>query len=654
MSDLQANLEQILQEKTEKIIPENIKKGVQIFDIVGTLEQGTSGVKLFETQEEMQADTTAKEGDLAVVYRSEIQNMTADTQTQHITFPETVTLQEAFSGNASIELRAVDSSAMFNGNVTLDQNSFRFDGFTNTGMIMISYTSTDGINYTREEFMGNGELTNPVDLGTIIKVGNSEAWNDVLGHFMQVGGNTFEGLFEYIINGMKNKLQTILIDNISFNISNETVSWNGNYGGPIFNYDNIALLKQKIDDERPKSITTDDINRHYYFAVGEDDAPYIFAIINKDITSHNTGNAGVFPFYDTEGNILGTACSSMSVDSYRLWAYKLNLNDNTYEEPVIYEPQGDSSKCYWNFKIKTVSFQPNYEYNGHHDWYLININVVYMDTGTYSVDYYTSFTGNLYPNGYTYPSTQLTATASNIYNAVAYGKDGVAEGTLTQSPSNSFTDINAEVYYKIQKAYDSMEPIVLTDEDKEIDKNIYFIPTNSKGQALLDTSNLTNINNLFSFCRKLSFIPLLDISNAISAYQAFSYCSGLTSIPLFNTGKITNMQNMFYGCTNLTSIPQLNTSKSTNMQEIFAHCTSLVEVPVLDTGKVTSMMDMFFNCTSLSDDSLNNILQMCVNASSYTKTKTLKYIGLTQEQATKCTTLSNYEAFTAAGWTTGY
>ena len=111
---------------------------------------------------------------------------------------------------------------------------------------------------------------------------------------------------------------------------------------------------------------------------------------------------------------------------------------------------------------------------------------------------------------------------------------------------------------------------------------------------------------------------------------------------------------MFYGCTNLTSIPQLNTSKSTNMQEIFAHCTSLVEVPVLDTGKVTSMMDMFFNCTSLSDDSLNNILQMCVNASSYTKTKTLKYIGLTQEQATKCTTLSNYEAFTAAGWTTGY
>lgn len=34
--------------------------------------------------------------------------------------------------------------------------------------------------------------------------------------------------------------------------------------------------------------------------------------------------------------------------------------------------------------------------------------------------------------------------------------------------------------------------------------------------------------------------------------------------------------------------------------------------------------------------------------------KTLKYIGLSAEQATKCTTLSNYQAFLDAGWTTGF
>ena len=42
MSRLKTNLQNILQEKEQKIIPENIKSGVQIFDIVGTY--GGSGI----------------------------------------------------------------------------------------------------------------------------------------------------------------------------------------------------------------------------------------------------------------------------------------------------------------------------------------------------------------------------------------------------------------------------------------------------------------------------------------------------------------------------------------------------------------------------------------------------------------------------------
>ena len=198
MSKLKDDLTQILQEKQEKIIPENIKKDVQIFDVVGTLESGTSGVKLFETQEEMQADESAKEGDLAVVYRSEVQNMTAETETQYISFPETVTLPGVFESSVYITLRAVDSSAMFDGNIQLSKTSFRFDGFSDNGMIRVEYTSTDGITYTRNTFEGDsGDLTNPVDLGTIIQVYMPEEWNDTFGYFMQVGGNVFDGLYEY-------------------------------------------------------------------------------------------------------------------------------------------------------------------------------------------------------------------------------------------------------------------------------------------------------------------------------------------------------------------------------------------------------------------------------------------------------------------------
>lgn len=69
MTILEQNLQTILDEKTIKIIPENIKKGVTIFGVTGTLETSTSGgVKLFKTKEEMNSSTGNVEGDLAVVY----------------------------------------------------------------------------------------------------------------------------------------------------------------------------------------------------------------------------------------------------------------------------------------------------------------------------------------------------------------------------------------------------------------------------------------------------------------------------------------------------------------------------------------------------------------------------------------------------------
>ena len=146
----------------------------------------------------MNADTNPTEGNLAVVYRSEIQNMAADTQTQYINFPETVVLPEAFTGDTYCILRAVDETVMFDGQVTLNQSMFDFNGYTDTGMIRVRYTSSDGITYTREEFMGDtGDLTNPVDLSTAVHVEMAEEWNDNFGYFMQVGGNTFEGLYKY-------------------------------------------------------------------------------------------------------------------------------------------------------------------------------------------------------------------------------------------------------------------------------------------------------------------------------------------------------------------------------------------------------------------------------------------------------------------------
>lgn len=205
---------------------------------IKSIETGGSGdVKLFETVEEMQADSAAKEGDLAIVYRNEIQNMAANTQTQYMTFPETVTLPEAFTGNAHCTLRAVDEAAtFFDGQMRLSQTSFDFTGYADSGMIRVRYRSNDGITYTRIRFEGNdGELVNPVDFGTIVKVYAPEEWNDNLGYFMQLGGSTFDGLYECKIVDNYNRVKCLDIAQ-----SNTT--------DRIFSQDFITLPDVKLDD----------------------------------------------------------------------------------------------------------------------------------------------------------------------------------------------------------------------------------------------------------------------------------------------------------------------------------------------------------------------------------------------------------------------
>ena len=152
-----------------------------------------------------------------------------------------------------------------------------------------------------------------------------------------------------------------------------------------------------------------------------------------------------------------------------------------------------------------------------------------------------------------------------------------------------------------------MTPRILTDSDKKISKDIYFIPVKKDGTPLLDTSNVTNMKFIFTECSNLMIIPLLDTNNAI------------------------------------------------NMSYMFNLCSNLVTVPILNTSSVTNMNYMFNDCLSLSNESLNNILMIYKNAVKITDNKTLKYIiGLTSDQATICQGLSNYSAFIAAGWTTGY
>lgn len=128
----------------------------------------------------------------------------------------------------------------------------------------------------------------------------------------------------------------------------------------------------------------------------------------------------------------------------------------------------------------------------------------------------------------------------------------------------------------------------------------------------LNTSQVTSMKKMFSGCHKLAFIPALDTSKVTNMQYMFNNCGSLTTIPALNTSQVTNMDHMIYGCTRLYTIPALDTSKATNTTAMFRSCTNLAFIPALDTSKVVYMGYMFDDCSSLK--SIESIdFSSCIN-----------------------------------------
>lgn len=92
----------------------------------------------------------------------------------------------------------------------------------------------------------------------------------------------------------------------------------------------------------------------------------------------------------------------------------------------------------------------------------------------------------------------------------------------------------------------------------------------------------------------------------------------------------------------------------TDISSLFYNDAELVDIDnfMLPTS-ITNTQNMFYNCSKLNDYSLNYIMEFCIDLENVS-IKTLSNMGITEAQATICKTLSNYQDFVDAGWSTGY
>lgn len=168
-------------------------------------------------------------------------------------------------------------------------------------------------------------------------------------------------------------------------------------------------------------------------------------------------------------------------------------------------------------------------------------------------------------------------------------------------------------------------------ENGEVDVTQYALANvNVQAVSQMNAKVLTNAGSYFEIKNLIVELPTIDFSNMTVLSNAFSNFATLKKVNLTGTGSVTNLFHCFY------------------------FCNDLEDINVFDTSSVGNFNATFTGCNSLTNTSLNNIMQMCINATSYTGTKTLLQLGLSSEQATRCQSLSNYQAFISAGWTTGY
>ncbi len=133
----------------------------------------------------------------------------------------------------------------------------------------------------------------------------------------------------------------------------------------------------------------------------------------------------------------------------------------------------------------------------------------------------------------------------------------------------------------------------------------------------LDTSEVTNMNSMFTGCEGLTSLDVskFDTSNVTDMGSMFGFCSSLTSLDLskFDTSEVSDMRYMFDLCSSLTSLDVSNfdTSKVTNMSDITDMFNILTNLETLNLSnfnapELTDITDMFSGLTNLETLNLSN------------------------------------------------
>lgn len=232
-----------------------------------------------------------------------------------------------------------------------------------------------------------------------------------------------------------------------------------------------------------------------------------------------------------------------------------------------------------------------------------------------------------------YDTSDANAVSDDVLEGkIAYNSLGRVVGTLKQGGESEYNAKINEVLpsstliQAIEELPASLDVSALT-----TGQNMFsgFTALKKAPNLIPNTTKFANTGGMFRNCSSLTTIPLIDTSNVTVMDDMFNGCTNLISIPLLNTSKVTRTYSMFYGCTNLKSIPALDLSKITLSNYMFRGCNSLVNLPNLNLPACTDVGYMFYDskglteCTTLNTPNATNMTNLFYGCSNLTKVANL-------------------------------
>jgi surface protein len=152
----------------------------------------------------------------------------------------------------------------------------------------------------------------------------------------------------------------------------------------------------------------------------------------------------------------------------------------------------------------------------------------------------------------------IARNGKKIENQEEHIKDFTLDDALSLKSSNAVKN------YVIKKAIDAnitsinnleTEVSRTNDDISQLNRKVNVLQ-NATGGEIKNPTNLTSCAHRYENNKSQIILELstLDTSNVTNMEYMFSGCMSLTSIPALNTTNVTNMRSMFDGCYNLTSI----------------------------------------------------------------------------------------------------